>query len=408
VRDVAARAQVLELQPEQVRRALVRRLGLRQRRGEGGQRGARDLLRHLRHIQLDPLDVLGQNAELVAFARLPGLKRGELFGHLLPGGAFEHFAKEACLLPAEYFPAYRDRAVQAPWWRLGDRLARLDAGLIQDVLNEVRERGPSAPADLTDRGAVRPIDWSGWLGTGKAVTMALEVLRTRCELVVSGRRGRQKVYDLPERALGHHASAPPPPDVDRWAVLERVAAAGGLLAEPSGPWWSSLSGVRLSGLPQRLVEEGALRRARVKGASRTYLMAPDFLEGGDELPDDGALRVLAPLDPLIWDRALVKAAFGFDYVWEVYKPAEARRFGWYVCPLLHQGELVGRIEARIEAETKTKAKGRGEGPRLRVDRLWEEPGRWIDLDALRHALGDHAARCDAVLGPIPPTEPTPG
>jgi uncharacterized protein YcaQ len=408
VRDDAVRAQVLELQPEQVRGALVSRLGLRQRAKEGGERGARRLLRQLRHIQLDPLDVLGQNAELVAFARLPGLKRGELFGHLLPGGAFEHFAKEACLLPAEYFPAYRDRAVQAPWWRLGDRLARLDAGLIQDVLDEVRDRGPSAPGDLTDRGAVRPIDWSGWMGTGRAVTMALEVLRTRCELVVAGRRGRQKVYDLPERALGHHASAPPPPDVDRWAVLERVAAAGGLLAESTGPWWSSLSGVRQSGLPSRLVEEGALRRVRVKGAPRTYLMAPDFLEGGEDLPDDGALRVLAPLDPLIWDRALVKAAFGFDYVWEVYKPAEARRFGWYVCPLLHQGELVGRVEARIETETKKKGGVSGGGPRLRVDRLWEEPGRRIDLDALRHALGDHAARCDAVLGPIPPAEPTPG
>jgi hypothetical protein len=170
--------------------------------------------------------------------------------------------------------------------------------------------------------------------------MALEVLRTRCELVVAGRRGRQKVYDLPERALGHHASAPPPPDVDRWAVLDRVTAAGGLLAESSGPWWSALSGLRLSGLPGRLVEEGALRRVRVKGASRTYLMAPDFL-GEAELPDDGVMRVLAPLDPLIWDRALVKAAFGFDYVWEVYKPASARRFGWYVCPLLHQGRARG-------------------------------------------------------------------
>ncbi|MBK9367568.1 MAG: hypothetical protein IPN01_14820, partial [Deltaproteobacteria bacterium] len=92
---------------------------------------------------------------------------------------------------------------------------------------------------------------------------------------------------------------------------------------------------------------------------------------------------------------------------EVYKPATARRFGWYVCPLLHQGELVGRIEARIEAEPKKKASPGGEGPRLRVDRLWEEPGRRIDLDALRHALRITPRR-DAVLGPIPPAEPTPG
>ena len=95
------------------------------------------------------------------------------------------------------------------------------------------------------------------------------------------------------------------------------------------------------------------------------------------------MRVLGPLEPLLWDRRLVKQVFGFDYVWEVYKPAEKRRWGWYVCPLLHRGRLVGRIEAKVE------------GGALRVINLWPEDGVTLDRDALDAALVRHAAACGA-------------
>lgn len=93
------------------------------------------------------------------------------------------------------------------------------------------------------------------------------------------------------------------------------------------------------------------------------------------------MRVLGPLDPLLWDRKLVRHAFGFDYVWEVYKPSSERRFGWYVCPLLHEGQLVGRIEARVTDGA------------LVVERLWREEGRRIDEDALSLSLERHALAC---------------
>jgi uncharacterized protein YcaQ len=73
---------------------------------------------------------------------------------------------------------------------------------------------------------------------------------------------------------------------------------------------------------------------------------------------------LAPLDPLMWDRRLVKGLFGFDYIWEVYVPAAKRRHGYYVLPLLFGDRLVGRIEPRFERASGT----------LRIAGIWFEEG----------------------------------
>ncbi|AUX44395.1 hypothetical protein SOCE26_058590 [Sorangium cellulosum] len=376
------------ISPEEARVYLVGQLGLAAGELPAGGEGIRALIRRLRCIQLDPLDVIGTNADLVALARVDGITRGDVYRHLFPGHAFEHFAKERCLLPAEAFPYYRERAAETPWWRVAERLRRLPERVIEEVLAEVEARGPVSARELTDHGAVQPLDWSGWKGTGRATAMALEVLWTRCQVVVCGRARRgsggrdEKRYDVPRRALpqlDHEAGAPG--DLARWALLDRVEAAG-LLSRAGGAHWSALSGVRTSALPDELVREGQLEEVEIAGSSRRFL-APRGFRGRGFPPVDDRLRILGPLDPLLWDRGLVKHIFGFEYVWEVYKPESERRWGWYVCPLLHRGRLVGRIDARVEGDV------------LRVDRIFREKGVPLDDDALDEALRRHAAACGA-------------
>src|SRR5512133_101209 len=141
-----------------------------------GAEGVCALLLRLRCIQLDPLDPMGTNADLVALARVDGIAKGDVYRHLLPGHAFEHFAKERCLLPARAFPWYRaELAVETAWWSHAERLRRLPEGVVEKVLEEVRERGPVAADELSDHGRVQPLDWSGWRGTPRAAKMALEV-----------------------------------------------------------------------------------------------------------------------------------------------------------------------------------------------------------------------------------------
>lgn len=365
------------LSPDEARRYLVAHLDLVRTR-ERGDAGVRRMLDALRCVQLDPLDAIGTNADLVTLARVDGVAKGGVYRATMPRHGFEHFAKERCLLPARAFPQYRDRALETPWWRLSDRVKRVPASVLEEVEREVEERGPVTASELSDHGRVEPLDWQGWKGTGRMTTMALEILWTRCRVVVAGRApSGEKRYDVPSRALPDHHDAPAA-RFERWALLERVAAAG-LLARAGGACWSMLRDVRESSLPDELVEEGVLEEVRVAGSIRPYLALAGL--PAPRRRDDGRMRVLGPLDPLLWDRKLVRHAFGFDYVWEVYKPSSERRFGWYVCPLLHEGQLVGRLEAHVTDGA------------LVVERLWREEGRRLDEDALSLSLERHALAC---------------
>jgi uncharacterized protein YcaQ len=417
----------IELSRAEARAYLLTQLGL-DRRTKASAANVRALLSQLRCIQLDPLDPMGTNADLVAMARLQGLPRGAIYTHVYENGAaFEHFAKERCLLPGAAFPFYRERMVQTPWWRVSERMKRVPPALVDAVESEVRERGPISAKALTDRGRVEAIDWGGWKGTSKATSMALEILWTQCRVVVCGRSREGKLYDVPERALGPHGShavtpnardagaathdsrdaahdsrdaahdsraathdsrdAAPGDRFARWALVERVEAAG-LLARTSGPTWSMLSDARTSALPDALVDEGTLDAVRLEGSKRAFLAPANVRDRATREPDD-ALRILGPLDPLLWDRALLRELFDFDYVWEVYKPEAERRFAWYVMPLLHHGALVGRLSGRVDGTT------------LVIEALWREDAAPLDDAALDAALQAHAeaCRCDAVKRP---------
>ena len=378
----------LTLSKEDARRRLLSHLRLTT--SEPGSHDAiRTLLAHLRCIQLDPLDTLGTNADLVVMARLTDVQRGDVYRALEAPHAFEHFAKERCLLPAGSFPFYRLQATRTPHWRTAERHRALPADLLDAVLEEVRRRGPLGSADLTERGHIAQAGPAGWKSTRRIAALALYVLWVQCRVTVVRRTGRGKLYDVPERAL---PDPEPREGYDRWGVLERVAAAG-LLARSTGPTWSMLKAQRKTTV-DAMLSDGSLREVLVEGSSRPFLTTEAFLEQAIE-PRDDDLRILAPLDALLWDRKLVSQIFDFDYVWEVYKPAAKRLYGWYVVPLLHHGALVGRMQGHVDRSASSAT--------LIIDDVWRESGRSVDVVALDHCPADHAARlgCDHFTRPHP-------
>ena len=76
------------------------------------------------------------------------------------------------------------------------------------------------------------------------------------------------------------------------------------------------------------------------------------------------LEFLAPLDPMLWDRKLVEALWDFKYSWEIYTPADKRKYGYYVLPVLSGDRFAGRIEAAADRKTGT----------LTVKHIWYEDG----------------------------------
>ena len=352
---------------------LVGHLGLRRTGDEGGAEGPAAVLRRLGCIQLDPLDRVGTNADLVVQARVDGVCRGDVYRELPAGRAFEHFAKERCLLPASAFPHYRAEHRRSDWWEYRNALEPPSDEVLESVLAEVVEHGPIRPGDLADRGRATSRKMPTGARTPSLSQAAISVLWARCRVVVRRRTGSGKLYDVPERLLGEVATAEPDEPWARWALRHRVHAAG-LLTVNAGPQWSMIRDMRTGDLPARMCAEGELEDVVVEGSPRRYLAPAGFRDRTFE-PDDGRMRILGPLDPLMWDRKLIQHTAGFEYVWEVYKPARLRRWGYYVCPLLHRGRFVGRFE------------GRRQDQGIEVIGLWKEEGARFDDRAWERALG---------------------
>ncbi|GDX83106.1 hypothetical protein LBMAG42_49170 [Deltaproteobacteria bacterium] len=354
-----------------------------------GEAGGQAVLDALQWIQLDPIDRVGQNADLVVGARVEGVRRGDVH-RWFRGRSFEHFAKERCIIHARHFAHYRHQAVATPWWRNTERMEKVPAGLVDRVLEEVRARGPMASEELTPQGRVEAMDWAGWKGTSRVEALALELLWARCDVVVSGRdeRGR-RLYDVPARTLPEAAAAPKPEAPFADTMVEARVRSAGLLSRAGGAQWSMLAAARTDGTVERLLAAG--RVVAVKVGRRPYLALPEHLaldRAAVFAAMQGRSAVLGPLDPLVWDRALVLEAFDFEYLWEIYKPAPQRRWGYYVCPVLVNGTLTSRVEARRQ------------GPVLVIEKRWGsvESAGWdramARLAALNGCTDVDASSCD--------------
>jgi uncharacterized protein YcaQ len=159
-------------------------------------------------------------------------------------------------------------------------------------------------------------------------------------VLIAKRRGFRRVYDLPERVLPARVLArprPPPDQIARSLVLLRLRQ-------------RRLASLRKAELS--LVGDH-VRRVHVDGCPPCFCLlrdAPALEAARDTPPFDGPIRLLAPLDPLIYDRRLTAAIWGFEYTWEVYTPRSRRVRGYYALPVLAGERLVGHVEPRADRE----------------------------------------------------------
>lgn len=232
--------------------------------------------------------------------------------------------------------------------------------LAPDILQTIREQGPSSSLDLSHQDR---IDWH-W---GQPTTIAralLETLYAMGDLVVHHRVGTRRAFELAERALPPDIHNAPNPHTSKesyhdWHVLRRVGGLG--LANPgSGEHWQGILGMKS---PARLATLSRLaRRDKVVAVAveelpgRTFFMRtadlPTLdLARGDAPPDPGA-AIIAALDNLTWDRDMIRWVFDFDYVWEVYKPAAKRLYGYYVLPIIYDHRFVARFDPAWDRKEK--------------------------------------------------------
>jgi uncharacterized protein YcaQ len=301
-------------------------------------------IRRMELLQIDSIHVVARSPYLVLWSRLGDYDPRWLDELLADGAIFEYWAHAACFLPIEDYGLYRREmldgwAYQKAWLAAHPE----EVGL---VLDRIREQGAVRAADFPRTGGPSG-PWWDW----KVEKQVLERLLWVGELMIARRENFQRVYDLRERILPgwDDVQTPSAEEVRRAFALKAVRALGVAPARWVGGYvYTPKKG--LVALLDRLVDEGALRRATVEGWDAPAYVHPDHLPLAEQAAA-GALEpalttLLSPFDPLVSDRARVEELFGFYYRIEVYTPSHKRQFGYFTLPILHRGALIGRLDPK--------------------------------------------------------------
>ena len=188
----------------------------------------------------------------------------------------------------------------------------------------------------------------------KPAKAMLDRLWNHGRLVIAGRQGFQRLYDLPERVVPRDvldAPVPGEPERLRELVVRAVRARGALTEAGLVEHWRLKGGVdRIRAAIDALVGDGLVERVRVDDGGPPVAVAA----GADLEPAAPTAAVLlSPFDNLLWDRPFARRVLGFDHLIEVYKPAPQRVYGYYVLPLLWRDRIVGRADLKSDRASGT-------------------------------------------------------
>jgi uncharacterized protein YcaQ len=310
------------------------------------RRAVRALVERLGAVQLDSVNVLVRSHYLPAFSRLGAYDVAHLdrLSHRAPRAVFEYWGHEASLLPVALHPLLRwrmERAANHAWGRMR-RIARDRPTFVRDVLAIVRERGPLGAGEIELGKPGR----AGWWEWSDAKT-AIEWLFYSGQVTSAGRRGFERLYDLPERVIPAKilaAPTPAEPDAQR-ALVERAGRALGIATEADlrDYYRLPLAGARRA--VAELALAGVLERVTVAGWAKPAYVHRDARQGTID-PDRAAL--LSPFDSLIWARERTERMFGMKVRLEIYVPKPRRVHGYYVLPLLLGDRLVARVDLKAD------------------------------------------------------------
>ncbi len=349
----------INLTNQQARRFMLRHHDLLPPRSLSGKAGAIEIVKRLGCIQFDPVNVVGWNPDLVLQARLNDYTAPMLDELLYNDRVFwDGFDKVQSIYLAEDWPHFTRRRIHN---RENQRFTEEEPQRLQPLLLEkIRENGPLSSVDLEDKTRIGGF-WGFPIRVERA---ALEDLYNMGYIGIHHRVGTRRYFDVVENLLPRellNASDPHASDEDYrdWHVMRRVGSLG--LAHPgAGDRWLGILGAKSDGRTSamlRLLERGELLPVTVEGVNnQTFVLRAcdaalldDTLQS--DLPDP-VVTFLAPLDNFLWHRDMLRWIFNFDYTWEVYMPAEKRKFGHYVLPVLYGEQFIARAELFYQRKNK--------------------------------------------------------
>jgi uncharacterized protein YcaQ len=384
---------------EVARRYLLGRQGLWPGRRWAGMAGTEAAIRAIETLQLDAVAIVARSHDLVLHSRVDGYDPAMLAALVYGERRFFEYGAHLDVYPIEELPFWGPHMRRR---REDDRYRDLVAAhpaLLDEVRTIVRERGPVGNRELAGGACV-----ASYRGR-KDTALGLFHLWLTGELMTHGRAGFERRYDLRERVA--------PAAHDRVADEdEALAFFGGKALRALGLArvgdWAGEVGYALHRRIDRAEATARLAALTAPGAATS--IAIEGVKGDWYLPgnDVTLLKVLAegsvpaawaplgattrdevillsPLDNLL-RRERTRLIFGFDYVWEIYKPAEKRRWGAFTMPILYDDRLVARLDPKLDRRAGV----------LAIGGFWPEADAPLDDPGFRAALARGIERFVAI------------
>ncbi|MEZ5338620.1 MAG: crosslink repair DNA glycosylase YcaQ family protein [bacterium] len=333
----------------QARRVTLDALLLGPRPGLGrGNSAVLRAIEHLGYLQIDSIAVVNRAHHHTLWSRIPGYSAGGVYELLRKRQLFEYWGHAASFLPISdyryYLPlmrSYRER----PRIYIA-RSIQKHRELFPLILRKLETDGPLSSAEFGNEHGARGGSWWDW----KPAKSALELLLCFGDVMVSERRGFQRVYDLRERVLPDGTDMREP-DEEELAefIIRRTLQAFGIARELEIRHMLRTSRlVDIRAALSRMLNSGELVSLSVEGLpGRNWYALPQLL---DSLPATGRRRprlaVLSPFDNLVILRERLQLLFGYDYLIECYVPEPKRRYGYFSLPLLYGEGFAGRLDAK--------------------------------------------------------------
>lgn len=381
-----------------VRRFVLGRQGLWPGRRWQGKAGAAEAIRQCEAVQIDPLNIVARSHDITLWGRVADYKPEHLTSLCYDDRAFFDYAHILMLYPMDELPYWRAimrRNGARPSWV---SFAAEHADLIDEVRATLRERGPLGNRDF--EGRRRVTSYYARKDTG----LALRYLWLTGELMTYGRRRFERLFHFHHHVVPPHLRDGEVPIEQAEAFFARKALSF-LGIAGAGLWASTFATLIERSVPRSqaqqqlhdLVVANEIAAVSIEGRKEPwYMLTADLpllqMVADGQLPDrwqplntttNEEAVFLAPLD-IVSARGRAKVLFDFEYIWEVYKPAAIRRWGYYTLPVLYGDQLVARIDPALDRITGT----------LKVNGFWLEEGFPADeafAAALARALA-HFAR----------------
>jgi uncharacterized protein YcaQ len=332
----------LELSQAQGRKIALISQGLHKKRPFGsGLQASFKAIEHLSYLQIDSISVIQRAHHHCLWSRVQDHQPKFIDELVKQKQIFEYWSHAAAYLPmADYrFSLLKKHAIASgeKHWRDKDQVAE------KRVIERIRQEGPLQAKDFESETSKKSTGWWDW----KPDKVALEQLFIEGQLMVTQRRGFQKVYDLTERVLPADidTSVPTAAEFEQHLVLRYLQAHGLGKVEQISYQRKGLKS-RLTKTCERMLENGQL--LAIKIGSEVYYALAEVFDLLKQPVSRKQVHILSPFDNVLIQRKRLSEIFDFDYQIECYVPKQKRKYGYFSLPLLWGNQFVGRMDAKIQ------------------------------------------------------------